>query len=237
MRTSFRPVRWCIAVVAGAAFAVLPVAAPASAGGVIAKKDGASQVTLNVKNNGGAFVVRFCLKTTTTMKRPAGSDRSCSGWLSVNNSWTLTADVTDSLDEVFLDTEVDKFFGTETQDNKLITGATDCEVSGTTENWPIRCNTPKAPAVPVSPPSVAPFAINAADPNDPAMSLLNLLAWCVTAAAVAGLIVTGMNMALQMRRGEPGEFSEHWRGFLYVGAACLVGATAGPVVSFLGLPY
>ncbi|GAB1639710.1 hypothetical protein [Krasilnikovia sp. MM14-A1259] len=233
MRTFLRPA--CgLAVAVG--FAVLLVAAPASAGG-IAKKDGGGQATVNVKNNGGAFVVRFCLKTTTTMKRARGSDRSCSGWLAVNNSATLRADTTDTLDEVFLDTEVDKFFGTETRDDKLITGATDCEVSGTTENWPIRCNTPKAPAVPVSAPAVAPFAISPTDPNDPAMSLLNLLAWCVTAAAVAGLIVTGMNMALQMRRGEPGEFSEHWRGFLYVGAACLIGATAGPVVSFLGLPY
>ncbi|ASW57394.1 hypothetical protein CIK06_03360 [Plantactinospora sp. KBS50] len=82
---------------------------------------------------------------------------------------------------------------------------------------------------------MSPFAINVNDPNDPGMALLNLLAWTVSAAAVAGLLVVGMNMALQFRRGDPGEFSEHSRGLLIVGGACVLGATAGPIVQFLSI--
>lgn len=64
--------------------------------------------------------------------------------------------------------------------------------------------------------------------------ILNLLAWCVTAGGVFGLLVVGINMAVQMNRGEPGEGGAHFRGASIVVIACLIGTTAGPLVAFLG---
>ncbi|GAB1693409.1 hypothetical protein KRM28CT15_52120 [Krasilnikovia sp. M28-CT-15] len=233
---------WIGAVLAGAVLltlSFLALSVPAWAGSGVTRKADPKTVSVWVNNRMGANA-KFCLKTTTTMKRPRGSDRSCTGWMMTATNAQLTADITDQNDEVFLDSEVDTSGGTggtSTSDDKLITGATTCTIYNVTASYKVECDTPSAKPVVVSPPAVAPFALNNSDPNDPGIALLSLLAWCVSAAAVAGLIVTGINMALQMRRGEPGESSEHWRGFLYVGGACLLGLTAGPLVSFLGLPY
>ena len=64
--------------------------------------------------------------------------------------------------------------------------------------------------------------------------LINLLAWGVTAASVAGLMIVGIGMALQLNRGTPGEESEHFRGFTIVMFSCVVGAGAGPLVTWFG---
>ncbi|MEU7926721.1 hypothetical protein [Micromonospora sp. NPDC049801] len=64
--------------------------------------------------------------------------------------------------------------------------------------------------------------------------LLNLLAWAVTATSVAGLMIVGILMMLQLNRGTPGEESEHFRGFTIVMFACLLGASAGPLVTWFG---
>ncbi|MFJ6570700.1 hypothetical protein ACIQNU_25125 [Streptomyces sp. NPDC091292] len=65
-------------------------------------------------------------------------------------------------------------------------------------------------------------------------TILSLLAWCVSAAGVAGLIFVGIQMSLQLRRGDPGEGGEHFRGVFYVVIGCVLAATAGPLVGFLG---
>jgi hypothetical protein len=67
-----------------------------------------------------------------------------------------------------------------------------------------------------------------------AMDLLNLIAWCVSAAGVGGLLIVGIQMAIQMNRGTPGEEADHFRGLVMVALACVVGATAGPVVQIFG---
>ncbi|MEU0550520.1 hypothetical protein [Micromonospora sp. NPDC005979] len=64
--------------------------------------------------------------------------------------------------------------------------------------------------------------------------LLNLLAWSVTATSVAGFIIVGIRMAIQFNRGVPGEESEHFRGFTIVLIACVLGASAGPLVAWFG---
>ncbi|GAA2066223.1 hypothetical protein GCM10009801_12390 [Streptomyces albiaxialis] len=70
-----------------------------------------------------------------------------------------------------------------------------------------------------------------------ANDLLANIAWIVTAAAVAGVIVVGIQMALQVHRGEPGEGATHFRGLLVVLCSCIIGSTAGPLVNFLIVPY
>ncbi|MEU4569462.1 hypothetical protein [Micromonospora sp. NPDC023956] len=79
-----------------------------------------------------------------------------------------------------------------------------------------------------------PPAYNPAGGNASADALLNLLAWCVTAAGVAGLIIVGTMMALQLNRGMPGEESDHFRGLVFVAFACVLGASAGPLVTYFG---
>ncbi|MCX4904456.1 hypothetical protein [Streptomyces sp. NBC_00878] len=71
-------------------------------------------------------------------------------------------------------------------------------------------------------------------PPAEAGQILGILAWCASACGVGGLIIVGMQMALQLRRGDPGEGGEHFRGVFFVGLACLVATTAGPVVAALG---
>ncbi|MEU6356204.1 hypothetical protein ABZ896_44010 [Streptomyces sp. NPDC047072] len=80
-----------------------------------------------------------------------------------------------------------------------------------------------------SAPSAPPF-----NPGPSAMSILNLLGWCASAAGVFGLMVVGINMSIQLRRGEPGEGGEHFRGVYFVALASLIATCAGPLVSFLG---
>ncbi|MFF0728740.1 hypothetical protein [Streptomyces sp. NPDC004134] len=68
-------------------------------------------------------------------------------------------------------------------------------------------------------------------------ALLGYLAWSVTATAIGGLLLIGIQMALQLRRGEPGEGSVFFRGGAVVAGACLLGVTAGPLVDFVVDPY
>jgi hypothetical protein len=60
--------------------------------------------------------------------------------------------------------------------------------------------------------------------------VLNIIAWLVTAAGVAGLMIVGSRMAIAVKFGD-GE--EHLSQFLMVMGACVIGAAAGPIVGFL----
>ncbi|MFI1539450.1 hypothetical protein [Streptomyces anandii] len=71
-------------------------------------------------------------------------------------------------------------------------------------------------------------------PPTGAGTILGILAWCATAAGVAGLLIVGLNMAIQLNRGDPGEGGAHLRGVFFVILGCLVASTAGPLVAFLG---
>ncbi|MFM9588784.1 hypothetical protein ACKI1J_08025 [Streptomyces scabiei] len=62
--------------------------------------------------------------------------------------------------------------------------------------------------------------------------VLGYLAWLVTAAGVAGLLIVGSRMAVALKSGD-GE--EHLREYAVVLGACVIGACAGPIVEFLGL--
>ncbi|MEU2339880.1 hypothetical protein ABZ608_41210 [Streptomyces sp. NPDC013172] len=72
------------------------------------------------------------------------------------------------------------------------------------------------------------------DPGADADSVLGILAWCASAAGVAGVIITGTLLALQLRHGVPGEGAEYMRGLFYVIVGCVLATTAGPIVQFLG---
>ncbi|MEU5629680.1 MULTISPECIES: hypothetical protein [Streptomyces] len=64
--------------------------------------------------------------------------------------------------------------------------------------------------------------------------IIDTLSYCVSAAGVFGLMVVGINMAIQLNRGEPGEGGAHFRGAAIVTIACLVATSAAPLVAFLG---
>ncbi|MFF7987731.1 hypothetical protein ACFZDK_53350 [Streptomyces sp. NPDC007901] len=63
--------------------------------------------------------------------------------------------------------------------------------------------------------------------------LLNLLAWCVSAAAVAGVLVVGTQMALQLRRGEMGEGATYFRGLVIILGACVLAISSWSIVGFV----
>jgi hypothetical protein len=60
--------------------------------------------------------------------------------------------------------------------------------------------------------------------------VLGIIAWLVTAAGVAGLMIVGSRMALAVKTGD---VEEHLSQFLMVMGACVIGATAGPIVGFV----
>ncbi|MFI6205547.1 hypothetical protein ACIBAI_04015 [Streptomyces sp. NPDC051041] len=66
--------------------------------------------------------------------------------------------------------------------------------------------------------------------TDPLNTVLGYIAWLVTAAAVFGLLIVGTRMAISLRSGQG---DEHLVQFATVMGACIIGATAGPLVKFL----
>ncbi|MFE6946573.1 hypothetical protein [Streptomyces chartreusis] len=60
--------------------------------------------------------------------------------------------------------------------------------------------------------------------------VLSIAAWAGTAAAVAGILITGSMMAVSLKRGES---SEHMGRLGMVLGGCVLVATAGPLVTFV----
>jgi hypothetical protein len=58
---------------------------------------------------------------------------------------------------------------------------------------------------------------------------IGICAWAGTAAGVAGVLITGVMMALSLKRGES---SEHMSRLGMVLGGCILVATAGPMVDF-----
>jgi hypothetical protein len=219
---------WVGLIVAGTT-AVLGLGALASAPAPARADDKPGMIKVDVDNQMIA-TVQFCIKSDTSMKKPRGSDRACSQHLKVSDTETLYVEGGPN-DHVWLDFEV---FGEHTHDNfKEITGSHQCTATGVTIGFKMNCPGVVVPGHSFSEKPLSAFAFDSGKADDPGMGLLNLLAWAVTASAVAGLIITGANLGLQLRRGEPGEFSEHWRSIVLIVVSCVVGATAGPIMEFL----
>jgi hypothetical protein len=178
------------------------------------------------------YAAKFCLKSTTSMRMyPAGSERDCTDafQLSIWNPVSKRTPI-EVGDRIYLDMEVQ---AGPTKDNIDITGAHSCWGKGGVQDVQLHCpNKSESTTEPVEP-TIDAYASGGVPQN--VSNILNLMAWCVTAAAVLGVLVTGMNMAVQLNRGVPGEGAEHWRGGVTVLVACLVGATAGPLVQFLDI--
>ncbi|WP_411081841.1 hypothetical protein [Streptomyces sp. cmx-18-6] len=64
----------------------------------------------------------------------------------------------------------------------------------------------------------------------PLNQILGYLAWLVSAAGVLGVLIVGSRMAIALRSGGG---DEHLTQFAVVMGACIIGATAGPLVEFL----
>jgi hypothetical protein len=60
--------------------------------------------------------------------------------------------------------------------------------------------------------------------------VLGIIAWLATAAGVMGLLIVGIRMAVSLRAGQG---QEHLVQFATVLAACVIAATAGPLVNFV----
>jgi hypothetical protein len=60
--------------------------------------------------------------------------------------------------------------------------------------------------------------------------LMDIIAWTATSACVVGIAITAAMMAISHHRGTG---SEHFASLGRVLAACILVATAGPIVQFL----
>ncbi|MGW7514265.1 hypothetical protein ACWGJ2_01560 [Streptomyces sp. NPDC054796] len=65
--------------------------------------------------------------------------------------------------------------------------------------------------------------------SDAVNTVLGIAGWAGTAAGVAGVLVTGMMMAISVKRGEG---SEHLSRLGMVLGGCVLVATAGPIIQF-----
>ncbi|MFF4168557.1 hypothetical protein [Streptomyces sp. NPDC001744] len=74
------------------------------------------------------------------------------------------------------------------------------------------------------------LAAPGANVTGPLNQILGYLAWLVTAAGVLGVLIVGSRMAISLRSGSG---DEHLTQFAVVMGACIIGATAGPIVQFL----
>ncbi|MEU8820049.1 hypothetical protein [Actinoplanes sp. NPDC048796] len=126
-----------------------------------------------------------------------------------------------------------------------VTGRTWCTFSGTVQGGKLECQHIEKKNVAPPAPSIAPFnpavATNRAQPGETKgsradLNLLNLLAWCVTAAGVGGVLIVGSDLALQLRRGEIGFGAVTMKRAFLILTACFLSMTAGPIIQFLNIP-
>lgn len=182
----------------------------------------------------GAYVVSVCLHSDTTIRNNDNSH--CTGSKLVGATWNVNVPYTAG-DRVLVDFKVQ---AGPTKNDVDVSGAKSCTLSGTVQAAKLQCDVPIGDKPQsVGPPSIEPFdPLGAAGANGkPAeLNILNVLAWCVTAAGVAGLLIVGLQLAMQLRRGIPGFQSELWREILTVAVACFLAITAGPLVAFLNIP-
>ncbi|WP_225854589.1 hypothetical protein [Micromonospora sp. ALFpr18c] len=118
------------------------------------------------------------------------------------------------------------------------TGAANCTISGATISSKFDCDNPGMPPPVFPEPSISPFnplAQNGAYQKPALVNLLNVLAWCVSAAGVGGLLFIGTQMALQVRLGYPGRSAELRQEVIIVAVACIIAAAVGPIVMFLDI--
>ncbi|MEV6350737.1 hypothetical protein [Actinoplanes sp. NPDC051851] len=198
--------------------------------------------TVDFDSESAQYWYIICLKSTTTMKKyPAGGgDRNCTPKYDGiaadrNKTFLLAVDYTEG-DSVYVDFEMFIIGSDSRTVNDIdVTDAHNCDFNGLVSNGKFWCDWPKGGAETYSPPAIEAFKVNTGDPEDPVMKLLNLLAWCVSAASVAGLLIVGAQMAMQLRRGVTGEkANEYVRPLTIIAAACLISATAGPLVQWFG---
>ncbi|MFI6244391.1 hypothetical protein ACIBEF_31540 [Micromonospora sp. NPDC050795] len=203
----------------------------------------ADTYTIAFDAEGAQYHYRVCLSSDTTKRTKAAKngDRVCTERLDGitadrNKTFSLTVPYTEG-DNLEIDFEQFLTLGnsSRTKDDLDITGGSKCHISGTAMNGALRCDWPKGGLTDYTRPSIEPYTLNVNDPNEPMMKILNLMAWCVSAAAVAGLLITGTLMAMQLRHGVPGEqANEYIRPISLICGACVLAASAGPIVQFLG---
>ncbi|MFI5934089.1 hypothetical protein [Actinoplanes sp. NPDC051494] len=184
----------------------------------------------------GAFVSQACLRSDTTIRNNYPGPY-CSGWKGITNkNWSMLVPYTAG-DHVYADVKVR--YGAAKNDID-VTDAKWCTFSGTVQAVKFQCDSfINATRSPPPPPTIAPFdpATAVGDRGKSAqLNLLNVLAWCVSAAGVAGLLIIGIQMALQTRRGVPGAMAELRQEVTIVAVACILSMAAGPLVQFVGLP-
>jgi hypothetical protein len=220
--------------------------------GVLAPNPAAAADTYTVTFDVGDadYQVTVCLKSTTTWEKFGAGEggRICKspGYLPADDipgahnyrprkvkSVDLTVDYNEG-DTLWADVAMQTGWADATRDviDQVVTGAHTCRIWGKVLDGRLQCDTPtKAPAY--SPSPIAAYPVDYSSDGQ-IIKVLNLMAWYVSAAAMIGLILTGAALSLQLRRGVTGEGGEYGRQLFIVAGACLLAASAGPIIEFFG---
>ncbi|MFK3978838.1 hypothetical protein ACI2K4_00530 [Micromonospora sp. NPDC050397] len=183
------------------------------------------------------YAIRICVDSPVTIARGKGG--ICRGNVLTGQDPTLTIPYRPG-------DRLTGFFGVsagpDIKDVDL-TGATQCNLGGHLHGPKLVCDSFHSNVAPSPPPlpEISPYNPAGAlrvDGNGKSaqLNLLNVLAWCVSAAGVAGLLLVGMQMALQVRRGVPGAMAELRQEATIVAIACILAMTVGPIIAFLNIP-
>ncbi|GLY02421.1 hypothetical protein [Actinoplanes sp. NBRC 101535] len=185
--------------------------------------------------NHGAYTIKTCVGSDTTAAQ-GSKDGPCHGGMLAGQQHHFSVPYTPG-DHLVMYLHV--LHGPIKRDVD-VTGAQECSLSGTVQAAKLVCDSFKAvTADPVPPPTIPTYDPSQAKGSNglpSQLNLLNLLAWCISAAGVAGLIVIGMQLALQVRRGVPGSMAEIRQEILIVAISCFLAMSAGPIVAFLAIP-
>lgn len=213
----------------------LGVLAAPSAAMAEEKKYDTYEVHVNAKD--AAYHYRLCLKSTTSIRETNGKhhDRTCTSEPCKNTGMggehTLSIPYEPG-DQVWMDIEMFMNLhdcSSKTQDNNELTGSHECTLSGPVHAGKFKCEN-ASNKIDYKMPSIAAYT-----PGDNIPNLLGLMAWCVSAAGVIGLLMIGARLASSLRYGAFNEQVEYLRQIGLVFGACLIATAAGPVIEFLDL--
>ncbi|MDP9793426.1 hypothetical protein J2S43_001938 [Catenuloplanes nepalensis] len=219
------------AVLASASvFVIVLLAVPSPHGATAAGAGARVEHSVRIKNS-GAYTVNACIRSK--LDGPDSDARRCTGNKLVAQSETITVD--DRGAGVFLDFYIQAGPSHKGYD---ATGRHWCTFSGTVQGAKMECESVPRPAVTQPVPTIIAFDPSSVQDDEGRrvdINLLNLLAWSVSASGVVGILIVGLNMTLQMRRGDMGFGPDQWRQLTIVGISCIIAVAVAPILTFLDI--
>ncbi|GAB7039379.1 MULTISPECIES: hypothetical protein [Catenuloplanes] len=206
------------------------LAIPSPSGATASRAAARAEQSVRIKNS-AAYSVKVCIRSKNDP--PETDAKDCVDHLTSPRSSTLTID--DKGAGLALDFYIKAGPSHKGYD---ATGRSWCTLSGTVQGAKMQCESIDRPPPTQPVPSIAAFdpsAVRDGDDRRVDINLLNLLAWSVSASGVVGILIVGLNMTLQMRRGDMGFGPDQWRQLTIVGISCIIAVAVAPILTFLDI--